>query len=196
MFDVLLDSSDIYLSIGLAEDGVLIDSIHYEAWQMQSEKMIPELQHILQKNHVKREQIQSFAVGKGPGSYTGVRIAMTIAKVGATSLHVPLYLISSLEMMKDEKELSICLMNARSKRSYVGIYQGDQVIRKEGIMTNEQVLTYINEHPNAVVIGDTEYLGILGRKSEVLQGMLRMMEKCPPCENPLSASPVYMKDEV
>ena len=39
--------------------------------------------------------------GIGPGSYTGVRISLTIAKVMALALNISLYLVSSLQILKD-----------------------------------------------------------------------------------------------
>ena len=81
MISVLLDSSDKFLAVGLARDGKLIASIQYEAWQRQSERLIVELEKILKTNQVSRKDIASVICGIGPGSYTGVRISLTIAKV-------------------------------------------------------------------------------------------------------------------
>ena len=43
MITVLLDSSNTNLSVGVARDNSLLESISYEAWQQQSEYMIPDL---------------------------------------------------------------------------------------------------------------------------------------------------------
>ncbi|MBO8427900.1 MAG: hypothetical protein IAC58_05105 [Firmicutes bacterium] len=43
MISLILDSSNVYLNVGLAINSKLIDKISYEAWQKQSEYMIPEL---------------------------------------------------------------------------------------------------------------------------------------------------------
>ena len=43
MIDILLDSSASYLTVGICDENHVIDSISYEAWQAQSEHMIPEL---------------------------------------------------------------------------------------------------------------------------------------------------------
>ena len=49
MFSILLDSSNTSLTVGLAKDDILLESISYEAWQTQSEHMIPELDKLLDK---------------------------------------------------------------------------------------------------------------------------------------------------
>ena len=143
MYTILLDSSDCNLAVGLAKDHQLIDFIQYEAWQRQSELMIVELEKILKRNNVTREEIGSVMCGIGPGSYTGVRISLTIAKVMALALNIPLYLVSSLQILKDGNKPSICIINARSNRSYVGVYENDKVILKDAIMKNDELKQYI-----------------------------------------------------
>ena len=107
MVTILLDSSNTNLSVGLARDNLLLEYVSYEAWQQQSEYMIPELNKLLAKYSVSKEEIQEVIVAKGPGSYTGVRIAITIAKTIATVLNAKLYAVSSLRVQKDCKNPSI-----------------------------------------------------------------------------------------
>ena len=193
MITILLDSSNTNLSVGIARDNLLLESISYEAWQRQSEYMIPELHKLLQKYQVNRDDIKEVIVAKGPGSYTGVRIAITIAKTIATALGAKLYGVSSLRVQKDRKNPSICLINARSGRSYMGVYENDKTLLDDCIMKNDDVLKYINEHPGYSVCGDTKYLGIEGIAPNNIQEMLDLKSVLEEV-NPLSMKPVYMKD--
>ena len=193
MITVLLDSSNTNLSVGIANDNLLLDYVSYEAWQRQSEFMIVELNKLLEKHNVKKEDIKEVIVAKGPGSYTGVRIAITIAKTIAVALDAKIYAVSSLRVQKVCKTPSICMINARSGRSYVGVYEGNKVILDDCIMKNEDVLKYIQEHPDYSVCGDTKYLGIDGVISNNLQEMLNLKDVLESI-NPLSLKPVYMKD--
>ena len=194
MITILLDSSNTNLSVGIARDNLLLEYISYEAWQRQSEYMIPELDKLLSKYNVSRDEIKEVMVAKGPGSYTGVRIAITIAKTIATALDAKLYAVSSLRVQKDCKYPSICLINARSGRSYIGVYEDDKVLLDDQIMKNEDVLNYIKEHPNYSVCGDVKYLGLEGVISNNIQEMLSLKNVLEPV-NPLSLKPVYMKEE-
>lgn len=191
---VLLDSSNTSLSVGLAKEDVLLDYVSYEAWQEQSEHMIPELNCLLDKNNVSREEISGVIVSVGPGSYTGVRIAITIAKVMATALKCDLYEVSSLRVLKSGDNPSICLINARSGRSYIGVYQGNETILKDQIMTNDEVLNYIKEHPTYVVCGNTGYLSIEGYQSNICNEMVSLKNSLTKAENPMAVSPIYMRD--
>ena len=193
MVTVLLDSSNTNLSVGIARDNLLLDYISYEAWQRQSEYMIPELNKLLEKHNVSKEEIKEVVVAKGPGSYTGVRIAITIAKTIAVALDAKLYAISSLRAQKDGKNPSICLINARSGRSYFGVYEGEKIILEDQIMKNEDVLSYIESHPSFSVCGDGNYLGLSVKETNNIAEMLDLKECLEPI-NPLSLKPVYMKD--
>ena len=193
MITILLDSSNTNLSAGIAKDNLLLESISYEAWQRQSEYMIPELDKLLEKHKVSRSDIKEVVVAKGPGSYTGVRIAITIAKTIATALNAKLYAVSSLKTQKNGKNPSICLINARSARSYVGVYRGYETILPDQIMKNDDLLDYIKKHPDYSVCGDTSYLGIEGVKTDNIKEMLDL-KSSEENVNPLSLKPVYMKD--
>ena len=193
MFEILLDSSSTNLSVGLAKDNLLLEYISYEAWQRQSEYMIPELNQLLEKYQVKNDEIDAVIVAKGPGSYTGVRIAITIAKTIATALRTKLYAVSSLRAQKNGKSPSICLINARSGRSYIGVYQDQEVLLDDQIMKNENVISYIANHPEYSICGDTKYLNLPSVETNRLQEMLNLNSSLEPI-NPLSLKPVYMKD--
>ena len=194
MITILLDSSNTNLSVGIAKDNVLLEYVCYEAWQRQSEYMIPELNKLLTKYNVQPSEISEVMVAIGPGSYTGVRIAITIAKTICTALNVSLFPVSSLRVLKDGDKPSICLINARSGRSYIGVYQDQKVLLKDQILTNDEVLKYINEHPDYSVCGETKYLNIEGVISNNLQEMLSLKESITSI-NPLGLKPVYMKEE-
>ena len=193
MYKVLLDSSNTKLSVGIARDNLLLESISYEAWQQQSEYMIPELNKLLEKYKVKNDEISAVMVAKGPGSYTGVRIAITIAKTMAVALGCKLYAVSSLRVQKDGKNPSICLINARSGRSYIGVYEGNETLLEDQIMKNDEVLKYIADHPSYSVCGDVKYLGLEVKETNNVLEMLNLKEALEDV-NPLSLKPVYMKD--
>ena len=193
MISVLLDSSNTNLSVGIAKDNLLLEYVFYEAWQRQSEYMIVELNKLLEKHNIQRDDIKEVIVAKGPGSYTGVRIAITIAKTIALALNTKLYAVSSLRVQKDGICPSICLINARSGRSYVGVYQDQKTLVDDCIMKNDDLLNYINEHPDYSVCGDVKYLGLESKESNNLQAMLDLKQSLEEI-NPLSLKPVYMKD--
>jgi len=193
-YTILLDSSNTSLTVGLADENNLLDSISYEAWQAQSEHMIPELDKLLNRHQINRDDIASVIVAIGPGSYTGVRIALTIAKTIATALKIDLYPISSLQILKDGKKPSICLINARSNRSYIGVYENDICLLNDQIMKNQDVNKYILNHPHYSICGETNYLNIEGYKANIAKEMWSLKPSLVKAINPLGVVPIYLRD--
>ncbi len=194
MATLLLDSSNTSLSVGIESKGELLGFISYEAWQAQSEHMIPEIDNLLKKYSLTRKDISGVVTSIGPGSYTGVRISLTIAKVIALCLDVPIYPVSSLRVLKDNDKPSICLINARSGRSYFGVYEKDKVIVSDTIKTNEEVSAYIKEHPSYSICGNVSYLGFENLDTNICLQMVSLFKSLSPFENSLALKPVYLKD--
>lgn len=194
MITLLLDSSNTLLVVGLAKDDKIIDEIIYEAWQKQSEFMILEIEKILKRNEINPKEVGEIIVSKGPGSYTGVRIALTIAKIYGYALNIPVFAVSSLQMLEKRDEISICLMNARSQRTYFGVYKNDEVIVEDKVLTNEEVKKYILDHPDYKVMGEVSYLSLNEEKSDILNNMLRLKSEKTKVENILTLKAIYLKD--
>ena len=192
MYQLLLDSSNKYLSVGLSKDGKVVDKIFYEAWQRQSEMMVTEVDNILNRNNLKKEDLDAVVVGVGPGSYTGVRIGVTIAKTIAYSLHIKLYAKSSLSLLKHQEFPTICVFNARSGRSYFGVYEGKKVIEKDCVTENEKVIEYIKNHPTYLVCGDTYQLGLDSKSFDVIENLADLSTAQE--VDPFRLNPVYLKD--
>lgn len=195
MYQLLLDSSNIYLSVGLAKDGVVFDKICYEAWQRQSEMMVTEVDNILKRNNLTKKDLDAIVVGIGPGSYTGVRIGVTIAKTIAYALKIKIYCKSSLSLLKCGDLPTICVFNARSGRSYFGVYEGKKVIVKDCVRPNEEILAYINEHKNYKLCGDTNQLGLESDEFDIVANLADFNEH-DLVENVFEINPVYLKELV
>ena len=193
MYQLLLDSSNMYLSVGLAKEGKVVDEIFYNAWQRQSELMVTEIDNILKRNNIDKKDLDAVVVGIGPGSYTGVRIGVTIAKTIAYALKIKVYAKSSLSLLKIGNEPTICLFNARSSRSYFAVYEGKKVIEEDKVLTNEEVLEYIKEHPTYKISGDTAQIGKESEEFNIIKNLADYSED-EEVENIFALNPIYLKD--
>ena len=194
MKTLLLDSSNIDLCVGIAIDNELKYSCSYPCWQRQSEMMIPELEKGLKELNLSLKDFDEVVCGIGPGSYTGVRIALTIAKTICTLLPIKLKVVSSLRMMGNKESKYISLINARSSRSYIGVYDKEKVVLSDTVMTNDEVKEYVKNHPEFEVIGDCSYIEIYAKNPDILKGLLSLKDIVEPVEDVLSVKPVYLKD--
>lgn len=194
MISLLLDSSNTYLNVALGINNKIVSKISYECFQRQSEMMIPEIHNILKENNINSKDINEVLVTFGPGSYTGLRIALTIAKIYAYSLNIPCYTFSSLEVLQKENTPSICLMNARSKRSYFGVYLNNEVLVKDQVLTNLEVLNYINEHNDYALCGGINYLNLTSNGNDIFLNMIRLKDEKHLVKDILSLKAIYLKD--
>ena len=194
MATLLLDSSNTSLSVGFENNGLLIGRTSYEAWQIQSEHMVPEIDKLMAELNLTRKDIKGIICSIGPGSYTGVRIALTIAKITSLACSCPIYPVSSLRVLKDNDKPSICVINARSNRSYFGVYQGKEILVSDSIKTNDEVKEYIASHPEYSICGDARYLGYENIDTNICKQMVSLKDSLNPSENDLAVKPVYMKD--
>jgi tRNA threonylcarbamoyl adenosine modification protein YeaZ len=157
--------------------------------------MAVEVDAILKRNNISAKDIGEVVVTIGPGSYTGIRIALTIAKTLAFALDIKIFAVSSLISQKGRHQPTISVINARSNRSYVAIYDADgQVLVEEKVWPNDELIAWIKGNADFIVSGDAKYLGIDAYQPSVLDGMLEAKKKSVPVENILTLKPVYLKD--
>jgi tRNA threonylcarbamoyladenosine biosynthesis protein TsaB len=76
--------------IGIFEDSTQIAYFTWEAHRQLAETLHGKLAELLQKNGKTLQDINGIVVFKGPGSFTGLRIGITVANAVAYSLNVPI----------------------------------------------------------------------------------------------------------
>jgi len=94
-----LDTSTAALCVAVASGGRVLADARSIVERSHSVLAVPMVKDVLASAGVMRDQLGGIAVGLGPGSYTGVRIAVTIAKTLAWAWGVPLAGVSSLEAL-------------------------------------------------------------------------------------------------
>ena len=145
------------------------------------------------KNKIDKKELDSIVVGIGPGSYTGVRIGVTIAKTIAYALKIKVYAKSSLSLLAIDDKPTICLFNARSGRSYFAVYQGKKCIVKDCVIPNEEVLDYINKHPDYLLSGDISQIGKESATFDIIKKLADYDEN-ELVKNIFELNPIYLKD--
>lgn len=193
-YQLILDTSSKYMVVGLADENELIDSIQYPAWQRQSEVAMIEVENILKKNGVNIKDVNKIIVSKGPGSYTGIRIALTIAKVLALTLNCDIVTVSSLEVFIKPKGKYISVIDARSKRAYVGRYIDGVEIEKDSVLTIDELKVWIGNNPDFNIVGETRVLGFEEKETNIALNMYEIAKTKEKTIDIDALVPVYLKD--
>lgn len=123
-----IETSNSPLSIAIVKDGQVLAEVVQNIKLTHSVTAMPTIEELLNKVNIKPTDIDAIAVSEGPGSYTGIRIGVTLAKTLAWTLKKPLVGISSLKVLAANAQLFngvICsLFDARRQNVYAAAYHG------------------------------------------------------------------------
>lgn len=194
MISLLLDTSSHRLSIGLADGERIVDFIDEPSFQTQSEKLVNGINILLNRNDLFPNDINRIIVAYGPGSYTGVRISVSVAKVWSYAKKVPLYDVSSLAIFKHKTNPTVCVRDARNNRCFVGVYRQKTTILPDQIMDNQAILSLIKENGYSVG-GECQTLGLSSCEYDIFANMLELASEEHLVADVLSFKPVYLKGE-
>jgi tRNA threonylcarbamoyl adenosine modification protein YeaZ len=179
------------LAVGLEQDGVLIYKKEYDAFKKQSELLAKEIDECLKKTNIKASEVNKVVVTNGPGSYTGIRIGLTFAKVFAASLNIELVLISSLHALAGNKKNVISLIDAKGKRAYYGIYNNGEVVKEDSVDYLDNI-----DVNNYKLVGDTYLFNQEDKENSIIDNMFNIYKTIEKIEEPKFAKAIYLKDAI
>lgn len=123
MYTLICDSATKVLYMTLVVDDKVIEERYYEDGKKHSIHIVKGLEEMLVKYHLKAKDIDKFICGIGPGSYTGVRMAVTVAKMFGDFTKTKVYTISTLALMASkQKGKVLSYIDARNNNAFGAIY--------------------------------------------------------------------------
>lgn len=138
MITLYLDTTSSFLYTALLEDSKIIAEIKEQLNNNLSEYTLPRIEEMLTVKGISIDKIGKIIVVNGPGSFTGIRIGLTIAKTLAWAKKIPIIPISSLEAMAFSHDANydfvVPAIDARRGFVYASIYD----IRNKNFVMNEK----------------------------------------------------------
>lgn len=136
------DTSSKALTLAILEDETLLAQMTLNIKKNHSITLMPAIDFLMKSLDMKPTDLDRIAVAQGPGSYTGLRIAVATAKTLAHTLKIELIGVSSLLALVPEQVegLVIPVMDARRNNVYAGFYQSGQAVRPEAHLPLAEVL--------------------------------------------------------
>ena len=167
-FDTCLNKTYVTLS----DNEKIIDSrvIENKNEKYHSAFLISTIADILKKQNLMMQDIQAIGTNIGPGSFTGIRACVTVARVIAQQLNCPLVGVSSLEILSRLNKKSgntAVMLDARKNQFYLAVYNenGAEITAPE-LITSENAIN----HRNCTIISDEsvqKFLEQSGVKTEL-----------------------------
>lgn len=158
MITLFIDTSNQDVSIALLKDGKIINKITKSIPNEHSKYAVSYIDEVLKKSEITPKEVQSIMVVNGPGSFTGVRIGLTIAKVYALLNDIKVTLISSLKCLaigNNKNKYILSLINARNDNYYIGFYDNNyNDVINEHFGNIEEVNDIINKYDDILVVSN------------------------------------------
>lgn len=158
-----IDTSNYALGVALLDGNQVIGEYITNIKKNHSVRVMPAIEALMKDCDMKPSDLSKIVVAKGPGSYTGVRIGVTIAKTLAWTLNIPLTGVSSLEVLAASAGryfdgLISPIFDARRGQIYTGLYQFD----KGEIITKSKDQLVLSKDWAAELKGRSEKVLLLG----------------------------------
>lgn len=192
-----IDTSSSYLYTAIIEDNKLLSEIKEEYGQSLSEVALPRIASMFEETKLNPKDIDKIIVVNGPGSFTGIRIGLTIAKVYAWGLNIPITTIYSLEAMalsSDNNTYHVPMINARRGYVFAAIYDENykEILKPQHIQLVD-LQEKLKEIDNYEIISNDEFEDI-----EVIPyepNLLKVVDYFKDKENvnPHAVNPEYLK---
>ena len=157
MLNLILDTSTKYLYIGLVQDDTILAEKIFEGSKNHAGNSVYQIDLLLKEHNLKISDLNNVYCGYGPGSYTGVRISVTIAKMLASFSDINLYGISSLFLAGsgyDNKNVAV-MFDARRGNSFCACY--GEVEINDKLRNNEEFLNMLSEANDLVLVKEENF---------------------------------------
>ncbi len=161
-----LDTSSIVASVAVMNDDILLGEYTLNHNKTHSQKLVPMIQELLSSLELEPSDIDVFAVSKGPGSFTGLRIGIVTAKTLAYSLDKPVIGVPTLDVLAHNipfcSHLICPIMDARNNQVYTALFEWVLAGQKRlteymGIKIEELaeiIRKKINKEEKVIFVGD------------------------------------------
>ncbi len=154
MIKLFIDTSAFDVSIAVIRDNQVLASIHKSIPNQHSIYTVPFIEKVLEEAKMKASDVDKIFVVTGPGSFTGVRIGVTIAKVYAYLRNIEVVGVSSLKMraLSLEHQYCLSLIDAHHDNYYMGLYGlENQEVIPEQFVSRKKVIEIINKYRPVIV---------------------------------------------
>lgn len=151
--------------IVLRKDDKILDSIVIESNEANyhSVYLIPQIRDLLQKHSMLVKDVDAIGVNIGPGSFTGIRAGITIARVIAQQANLKLVGINSLQILsklnKSDKN-TVVVTDARKNKVYFALYNKNEELVAPMLLDKDELVSKISDE---VIVCDNSIFEFLNQ---------------------------------
>lgn len=133
---IAIDTSTEYLSLGISDGEEVLFAKSFFLERRHSTDLLPILEKTLKKLRLSIQEIDGFVIGLGPGSFTGLRVGLSMVKAMAASLRKPVAGVPTLEVLAEavpgDGPQIAPLIDAKRQQVYAALYErkGEKLLKK------------------------------------------------------------------
>ena len=150
------DTSSKALSLAILEDKQVLAETTINIKKNHSITLMPAIDFLMASLDWKPKDLDRIVVAEGPGSYTGLRIAVATAKTLAHTLNIELVGMSSLLALvpRQQEGLVVPIMDARRNNVYAGFYENAKPVLPEAHLPFAEVLEQVKDAEQVTFVGE------------------------------------------
>lgn len=157
MLILSVDSSSQAATAALMCDGELLSEYTQNQKKTHSIKMLPMIEEMLLDVGISLSDIDYFACGIGPGSFTGLRIGVATMRGFAKTLNKPCVAVNSLEVLANNvfgfSKKVVSLLSARENECFCAIYENGEEVLSPCVLTLEEICEKVKDS-ECLLVGD------------------------------------------
>lgn len=153
------DTSSKALSVAVLDGKNLLADVTVNIKKNHSITLMPAIDFLMRSVDLQPSDLDRIVVAQGPGSYTGLRVAVATAKTLAYTLNIELVGVSSLYALAaaaDFDGLVVPIMDARRNNVYAGFYKNGQSVKADQHMSFTAVLEAVKAETKVMFVGEVD----------------------------------------
>lgn len=187
MFTLFISTFNEFVIIATLKNGDVLNELYEKSDKSHSGILIPTIIKCLNNSKLKVNDLNEIIVVNGPGSFTGVRLGITVAKTLAYTLNIPIKCITSLECqnISESKTINKIIYIEDTKGKYIARFKKDKLIDHILYLNNADFDKYVEKQESFKVLENIDKLDF----QKIYKYAKTLKE-----ENPHSVKALYIKN--
>ena len=158
MITLFIDTADKSLTVGVYEDLELLKVNSYSNDVTLSSRLVPIIKNTIDESNISKNDIDKIIVINGPGSFTGTRMGVVVAKTYAWALNKKIVPVSKLELMATTNantKYILSVIDAKHDHVYAGLYDNNlNAVIEDKHITIEELKKILDSYKDITIVSD------------------------------------------
>jgi len=186
-YSLYIDTTNNYCYAAIYQTKTLINSIKLKVDKNVTDIVVSAIDDLLKQNNVAKEDVDKIFLNIGPGTFTGVKVGVIVAKVWKI-VYPDVKIYTSNSLLLQSKELpAVSVIDAKSNKLYIAVYAKDKTILEPTLIDVDQLNNYTGLDVHKIYRDNVD---------EMYDNFLLHYDKFELVKDIDKLEPIYLKDPV